>query len=179
MRYRVNVDWDNVVGDFDGHCRDRFGETSNNLTFDCPQRGALRGNEALWAHVDTDERFWLDIPLFFHAQELISICRPYGVRFITGCPRTGYDRAERDKLIKSEQEFPGVPMITCRSDRKQNHMQEPGDILVDDSLANISRWKKAGGYGVEWHSYRRSMEDLKAALRKQFPEIEMGKHTFA
>ena len=170
-RIRVSFDWDGVHADFNGHAEAEFGAQPRDLTFDCPERGELKGDEALWAHVATSQTFWSHAPVFHGSPELFAIAEPYGVQFITGCPRDGFERAAAEKTAKINALFPGVPVITCRSRDKAVHMQQPGDILVDDFIANIRRWEKAGGYSVYYKSHEQAVEDLKAGLARQFPEI--------
>ena len=172
-RIRVNLDVDGVMADFDGHCETLFGAAPRSLTHTCPTSGeTTNGDPALWAHVESCPEFWLDMPIKYAAHELVDIARPYGVRFLTGCPATGYERADKEKRIKLEKEFPGIPVITCRSKHKSNFMEQPGDILVDDFIANIRRWQKAGGYGVYYKTHKQAVEDLKDGLARQFPEIK-------
>ena len=170
-RIRCSFDWDGVHADFNGHSEKLFGAQPRELTFDCPQRGQIKGDEALWAHVETAPTFWSHAPVFYGSPELFAIAEPYGVQFITGCPSTGFERAAKEKTAKINALFPGVPVITCRSRDKADFMQKPGDILVDDFVANIRRWEKAGGYYVYYKNHKQAVYDLKKALLKQFPEI--------
>jgi 5'-nucleotidase len=173
MRIRVAMDWDGVHADFNQHSENLFGAQPRELTFDCPDRGHIKGDEALWAHVGTEagKTFWSHAPVFYGSPELFAIAEPYGVQFVTGCPTTGFERAAEEKTTKINALFPGVPVQTCRSKNKTEYMQEPGDILVDDFIANIRRWQKAGGYTVYYKTHKQAVFDLKKALLKQFPEI--------
>jgi hypothetical protein len=171
-RARVNLDVDGVVGDFDGHCVRLFGASSRELEFQHDDGRLLKGDPALWEYVHREPTFWLDMPLFPHAHELVDLVRPYGVQFLTGCPvNEGYDRAEAEKRIKLANHWPDLHVITCRSKHKALHMQEPGDILVDDFVANIKRWEKAGGTAIYFRNFDRALADLKTALERQFPDV--------
>lgn len=172
-RIRVSFDWDGVHADFNGHSEALFGAQPRELTFDCPERGHIKGDAALWAHVESEKgkTFWIDAPVFYGSPELFAIAEPYGVQFVTGCPSTGFERAAAEKTEKINALFPGVPVQTCRSKDKTRYMQEPGDILVDDFHVNNIRWKKAGGYAVRYENHKQAVRDLKKALLKQFPEI--------
>ncbi len=172
-RIRVSFDWDGVHADFNRHSEELFGAPPRELTFECPERGFLKGDEALWAHVGTEagKTFWSHAPVFYGSPELFAVAEPYGVQFVTGCPRDGFERAAAEKTAKINALFPDVPVQTCRSKNKTDYMQKPGDILVDDFIANISRWKKAGGYAVYYKTHKQAVFDLKKALLKQFPDI--------
>lgn len=170
-RARVSFDVDGVFADFDGHCLELFGAAPRELTFEHHTGEILKGDPALWAHVEQTPNFWLDMPVKGGADELMDIASPYGVQFLTGCPVTGYDRAEREKRIKLATHWPDVHVITCRSKHKDLHMQEKGDILVDDFVANIRRWEKAGGVPIYYKRIDQAIRDLKEALLRQFPDI--------
>lgn len=170
MRIRVNLDVDGVIGAFDDHCEDRFGRAPHKgLTHTCDLTGQVtKGDTALWKHVASDPGFWLDMPLLPGAHELVELCQPYGVRFLTGCPKSDYDRADREKKVKLGKTFPGIPVITCLSRDKALHMQEAGDVLVDDFFKNTKRWEEAGGRAVRYRSFEQSFEEVRMALIEQF-----------
>jgi 5'-nucleotidase len=179
-RIRVNLDVDGVMCDFDGWCRTNYGGGSRELSFENPDGSILTGDEALWAYVDQHPEFWLDMPFFYGADEIMDICRPYGVRFLTGCPRdeNRFARASAEKVQKLNGKFPGIEVVTCWSKHKMLHMQEPGDILVDDFIANIRRWEKAGGCAVYFKTHKQAVSDLRSALARQFPDIKAGERVW-
>lgn len=170
-RIRCNFDVDGVVADFDGWCLELFGAVPSNLTMELDDGTVLKGDDALWAHVNRTPEFWLEMPIFDGVAEMIELARPYGVGFLTGCPRNGYDRAEREKRLKLNRYWPDLHVSTCVSRYKIDHMQEKGDILVDDFIANIKRWEKAGGTAIYHKDHARTMDELRAALIRQFGPI--------
>lgn len=167
-RIRVFLDVDGVIADFDGWCEELWNAGSRDLKCRDEHGNDLNGDAALWWHVDREPRFWLDMPIKGGAQELIEIARPYGAGFLTGCPRQGYDRAEREKRVKLQTVAPDLHVITCLSRNKMLHMQEPGDILVDDMVGNIRKWEKAGGTPVFYKTHKQAVADLKSAIERQF-----------
>lgn len=156
-------DADGVVVNFNGHCETRFGAHPHHLTFQQPGGKLLKGDAALWAHVETDDDFWLDMPFFDHAHELVDMGRAYNAQFLTGCPAIGYDRASAHKKEKLGNTF-GIPVITCRSRDKALHMIAPGDILVDDFMKNIKRWEEAGGIGIHFKTFEQAADQLRFHL---------------
>lgn len=163
-RIRIALDCDGVIFDFNGHCEDRFGAHPHHLTFTHEDGVILKGDAALWSHVNGCPDFWLDMPKFEHADELVEMARPYGVQFLTGCPVNGYDRADAEKRIKLAKLWPGIPVITCRSKDKPIYMQQPGDILVDDFVRNIKKWTAAGGVAIHFKTFEQAARDLTYAL---------------
>jgi len=76
---------------------------------------------------------------------------------LTGCPRGGW--AEPQKIDWAARHFPGVRIITCRSQEKRLHMKA-GDILVDDLLKYKHLWEEAGGIFVHHKSANESLHRL-------------------
>lgn len=165
MKQRIYLDADGVLVDFNGSCERKFGAHPHHLKFDCPERGLLKGDRALWAHVETDPNFWMDMIPFDHAQELVDMARDHDVHILTGCPKSGYDRASEHKKEKLGKLF-GVPVITCLSKDKPLHMNAPGDVLVDDFVRNIKRWREAGGVAVYFQNWEQARDELAAVIRE-------------
>ena len=168
----VFLDNDGVLAAFDEHVFDLYGGPPRGLTFDCPERGLLKGDAALWAHVNQDpEGFWSSIPVKEGAYELFETALPYNPTILTGCPRDGYDVAAAHKPLWIAEHFGKkygvkVPVITCFSRDKPLHMKNPGDILVDDFIANIKKWQKAGGSTVWYQTADQAVRDLKAKIAR-------------
>lgn len=157
----VFLDCDGVLGNFDGHCVALFGKTPGEL-----------GEIELWRLVQQDSAaFWLTMPVMPGAHELMEMAKPFNRTVLTGCP---YDTADRERICQFaevqkpewiEKNFgPGIPVITCFSKHKPKHMIAPKDILVDDFIANIKRWQKAGGRTVWYRSAEQAIEDLRNRL---------------
>jgi hypothetical protein len=58
--------------------------------------------------------------------------------------------------------FPQARMITTLSPAKRDHMEAPGDVLVDDTLTWRHLWEEAGGVFVHHRSARESLDALEA-----------------
>lgn len=158
---RCYLDLDGVLGDFEAHCRTLFGKNPKEL-----------GDETLWKLVNEDrEGFWSNIPLKDGAMELFAIAEPYNPTILTGCPRNGDIRTEicpvasdHKKLWVEKYFGEHVPVITCFSKHKADHMYQAKDILVDDTYINIKRWREAGGIGIIYKDVDQAIRDLKQKL---------------
>ncbi len=53
-------------------------------------------------------------------------------------------------------------MITTLARAKRDHMENPGDVLVDDLLKHRGLWEEAGGVFVHHRSARATLRELKA-----------------
>jgi hypothetical protein len=71
------------------------------------------------------------------------------------------DWAAPQKMAWAARHFPGTRMITTMARAKRDHMQAPGDVLVDDTPTHRALWEEAGGVFV----LHRSAADSLAALR--------------
>ena len=165
------IDLDGVLGAFDEHVESLFGGPPRGLTFDCPERGLIKGDAALWAHVGQTPDFWEAIPVKEGAYELFEVALPYKPTILTGCPRDGYDIAAAHKVEWIAEHFGKkygvtIPVITCFSRDKPLHMKAKGDILVDDFIVNIKRWQQAGGSTVWYRDAVQATNDLKAKIAR-------------
>lgn len=152
----VYLDKDGVLADFDAHVERLFG---------APPR--VLGDEKLWQCVEATPDFWETMPVKDRAHDLFAIAAPYKPIILTGCPKTGYERASEHKPRWIERHFgSGIQVITCLSRDKPIHMKQPKDILVDDFIVNIKRWQKAGGRTVWYQNADQAIEDLKAKITR-------------
>jgi hypothetical protein len=153
----VFLDADGVITDFDSHVVSLSGKTPNEL-----------GEVALWEMVGSTPNFWLSMPLMPDAHRLMEFALQYEPTILTGCPRSGYEVAAEQKPIMLSRFFPSVPVITCLSRDKAQHMRQPGDVLLDDRHANIRRWEKAGGVAILFRG------DVDRAIRDMTNAVSRG-----
>ncbi len=133
----IFVDIDGVVGDFDNSVKSLFGSYPKEL-----------GDDVLWPLIVNTPNFWRNLPLMEDAMILWEAVRDHNPIFLTGCPKSDYERAEQDKRWWVRHHFGDVPVITCLSREKPMHMRQQRDILIDDFMSNIKRWEKAGGRAI-------------------------------
>lgn len=150
----IALDIDGVFGDFDAHVYSLFGFRPNEVT-----------DQELWSAIETEETFWLDIPVKWGAVELFELAKPYNPFFLTGVPMgINGERAHEQKPLWVKRHFGDYEVITTKSRLKQTHMKAPGDILVDDRWHVLKKWKNAGGVAVHYRDAYQAMADLKVAL---------------
>lgn len=53
-------------------------------------------------------------------------------------------------------------MITTMARAKRDHMENPGDVLVDDRTKYRALWEEAGGVFVHHRTARATLAELKA-----------------
>lgn len=167
---RIFIDSDGVIFDMKSHCLNRFGADTNNTTFVTEEGRTLTGDEALWANIDSTEDFWTTMPLMHGAADLVDFCRKHDphATVLTGCPKHAVEFTAEQKRIKYAKHFPGLPVICCLAKDKPLHMVEPGDILIDDFIANVKRWRKAGGVAIYHKSVDQTITELKMLLEPAY-----------
>lgn len=150
---KIFIDCDGVLADFDKHLQNIFGDVRKPF----PE---------IWQDIVLIDNFWQDIPLIQGGRELWDFLKPYNPTVITGCPPDDFDRAADHKRKWLKTNFNTENVITCLSKEKQLHMENPGDLLIDDFKTNIRRWEKAGGITIlhRWHHYEDTIEKLKEIL---------------
>ncbi len=147
---QIFLDCDGVLADFDTAAERIFGEN--------PQQAEDRlGTPEFWRLLRESGRFFHDLPLLADGLELYTAIAHLNPIILTGCPAGGW--AETGKQAWAERHFPSVPMITCRSRDKRNHMK-PGDILIDDFLKYRALWLEAGGIFIHHTSAADSLRQL-------------------
>lgn len=151
---KLFLDLDGVFADFDAHVHALFGFQPRSVP-----------DDVLWARVEETPDFWLDMPVKHGAHDLWAVAAPHNPSFLTGCPATGFERASAHKKQWVATHFsPSADVITCRSRDKQKHMTAPGDVLLDDFVANIKRWEKAGGRPIYYRNPHQALAALKEVL---------------
>jgi hypothetical protein len=167
---RIFSDCDGVLAAFDEHCEDLFGAGPRVL-----------GDEELWRRVNEDtHKFWFDMPVKDGGVELMTAMRAAAKRFaaaipgspevpdvLTGCPRDNANPLEVCAFAAAHKPEwvakhfgADLLVITCFSRDKPKHMINPRDILVDDFIANVKKWQKAGGKTVWYRTAEQAIADL-------------------
>jgi hypothetical protein len=141
---RCFLDLDGILGDFDRHILNCFGNTPRELE-----------EEKMWELVKETSDFWLSMPVKWGAHALLRTVQALNPVVLTGCPSSDFDRAEKHKIEWVAKHFGDLPVITCRSREKPRYMTSTQDILIDDFRSNLRNWQKAGGKIVH---YRDSMQ---------------------
>jgi hypothetical protein len=151
---KIFCDSDGVVFDFESHVMKYSGGVHPNKL----------GDDPLWNLIESIPDFWLTMPLFPWAHDLINFLRPHGPTILTGCPKIGFDVAQTQKIEKYKMYFPDLPLITCLSKEKPVYITGVGDILIDDKSKNIKRWEAVGGKGILFKTYEQVIADLQEIL---------------
>lgn len=136
--YRLFLDLDGVLADFDAGVVAAMGKTPDEL-----------GDRRMWPVLARTPRFYDTLPWMADGRDLWSFSRPYQPVILTGLPIGKW--AEPQKRAWCARELgPDVLVVCCPSREKAKHaaaLLEPGQtmVLVDDRLKLQIAWEDAGG----------------------------------
>ena len=147
------LDCDGVLADFDRSATEILGLPPGEFQ-------ARHGNRTFWQRIAGQKEFFYHLPLLPDARRLWAATAHLHPVILTGVPHGGW--AEPQKRRWAERHFPDARMITTMARAKRDHMEAPGDILVDDTLTWRHLWEEAGGVFVHHRSAAESIAALEA-----------------
>lgn len=150
MRH-IFLDCDGVLADFDAEARKLFGMHPRHAE-------EVLGTTEFWRRIHWSGDFYRRLPLMADALDLYRSVAHLKPIILTGCPHGQWSQPQ--KRAWAAEHFPGVPIITCASREKFQHIAHPGDVLVDDYLRYKELWEKAGGVFVQHISAQQSLVRL-------------------
>jgi hypothetical protein len=150
---RLFLDCDGVLADFDAYATNLLGLPP--YAFE-----ARYGRREFWRRIAGHEDFFFKLPLMPDAQALWDAVAHLEPIILTGLPQGSW--AAPQKVRWAAKHFPGARMITTMARAKRDHMESPGDVLVDDLLKYRSLWEEAGGVFVHHRSAKDTLAELEA-----------------
>jgi len=150
---RLFLDCDGVLADFDTRASELFGMPPR-------QFEARYGAKRFWDRIAGHEDFFHELPLMPGARELWDAVAHLRPVILTGLPRGGW--AAPQKMRWAARHFPGARMITTMARAKRDHMESPGDVLVDDLSKYRVLWEEAGGVFVHHRNAKDTLAELEA-----------------
>jgi hypothetical protein len=150
---RLFLDCDGVLADFDTYAEEVLG---------LPARAfeARHGAREFWRRIAGHPDFFARLPLMPDARTLWDAVAHLGPVILTGVP--GGSWAAPQKRRWAAQHFPGARIVTTPARAKRDHMEAPGDVLVDDRLKWRHLWEEAGGVFVHHRNAAESLRALEA-----------------
>ena len=160
-KYKIYVDMDGVVADFDKRFRDISGMAPKEFE-------NKYGKKAFWDLIDEENKikFWVGIPPMPGASELISFVSKHDYEMLTAPSIKKQSRLGKNLWIRNHTGdiFPSKPKVNFRF-AKEKHLIKPQltnfDILIDDRAATIDNWNAAGGTGILYKSAPQVISKLK------------------
>ncbi len=159
--YKVYLDMDGVLADFDQRFRDISGMEPRDFE-------NKYGKKAFWNLIDEENKikFWVGIPVMPGAADLVDAVKDYNYELLTSPSAKKQSYLGKILWVKNHtgDVFPSKPRINFKK-AKEKHLVKPQlsqtDILIDDREDTIGRWNAAGGTGIVYKSIGQVLNDLK------------------
>lgn len=157
MDLNIFLDCDGVLADFDRLATELLGMNPREYE-------AKYGATALWDMITDYGTFFIDLPKFPGADELVQGVSEYAKPIIlTGKPRGTW--AIEQKLTWRDKHFPKLDMIVCKSKEKCLHKVPNGiNIIIDDWPKHRSKWVDETSFWIHHESVDQSLSELKDLL---------------
>jgi hypothetical protein len=158
--YKVYLDMDGVLADFDQRFRDISGMEPREFE-------SKYGKKAFWDLIDEENKikFWVGIPVMPGAADLVDAVKDYDYELLTSPSAKKQSYLGKILWVKNHtgSVFPSKPRINFKR-AKEKHEVKPQlaktDILIDDREDTIGRWNAAGGTGIIYKNISQVLNDL-------------------
>jgi hypothetical protein len=159
--YKVYLDMDGVLADFDQRFRDLSGMEPKEFE-------NKYGKKAFWNLIDEENKikFWVGIPVMDGAAALVDAVKDYDYELLTSPSAKKQSYLGKILWVRNNtgNVFPSKPRINFKK-AKEKHLVKPQlaktDILIDDREDTIGRWNAAGGTGIVYKNIGQVLSDLK------------------
>lgn len=157
---RVFVDCDGVLADFDKRAIEILGHRPRDFE-------GKEGADAMWEQIDAYPDFFYSLEPLADAHYLWNsiIERGHDPIVLTGTPRWTNKKMRsptEQKVAWVQKHFGHDKVITCKSKDKCLHMEQPGDVLIDDWHKYIPQWEAKGGVFILHENAEKSLRALDA-----------------
>ncbi len=158
--YKVYLDMDGVLADFDKRFRDISGMEPKEFE-------NKYGTKAFWNLIDEENKikFWVGIPSMPGAADLVNAVKDYNYELLTSPSAKKQSYLGKILWVRNHvgDVFPSKPRINFKR-AKEKHEVKPQlaktDILIDDREDTIGRWNAAGGTGIVYKNISQVLNDL-------------------
>ena len=137
-KYKIYVDMDGVLVDFDGGYEKLTGMTT--------RAADEKGPEFFWKPISkAGAKWWITLNWMPDGKQLWDYVKKYNPELLSAPSRE--EASKLGKRVWVKRELPGVKLILRSADKKQEFASS-NSILIDDREKNIEQWKSAGGVGI-------------------------------
>jgi PAS domain-containing protein len=160
MDYKIYVDMDGVVADFDQRFKDLSGIGPREFE-------EKYGKDAFWDFIDEGEnklKFWVGIPPMSDAKQLIDFVSNYDYEMLTAPSIKKQSLMGKGLWMINQTKnglFPSKPKVNYKSAKNKKDFAAPNHILIDDREDTINSWNASGGIGILHTSASNTIGQLK------------------
>ena len=143
MDYKIYLDMDGVLVDFDQQFKD--------LTGMMPREFEVKhGSTGFWEAIDkAGVGFWRGMSWMPGGESLYNRASQFDHELLSSPSRS--ELSKIGKRLWRRDKTPNTKLILSRSHLKKNYAA-PNHILIDDREDNIQQWRDAGGIGILYKS---------------------------
>ena len=157
--YKIYVDMDGVVADFDKRFTDLSGMSPSEFE-------SKNGKNAFWDFIDVKHKlaFWVGIPPMSDAQSLMDYVSKHNYEMLTAPSIKKESLMGKGLWIRNWAKkglFPSKPKVNYKPAKNKHHFAAPNHILIDDKQSTIDSWNAAGGVGILHTSASNTINQLK------------------
>lgn len=158
--YKVYLDMDGVIADFDRRFEDISGMKPHEFE-------SKFGKKAFWNLIDEDNKisFWVGIKPMEGASKLVNAVKKYNYELLTSPSAKKQSYLGKILWVRNHRDIlGGKPKINFRKAKEKHNIKSKlssNDILIDDRDDTIERWNNAGGTGIHYKSSGQVLNDLK------------------
>jgi len=159
-RYKVSIDMDGVLADFEAKVEEVFGQPIDSVPKKDLWSGITRYDKKV-------EPFFENLPVMNDAQELVRFVDKnfYEWNILTASGTTPKNVDEQKRKWVAKVISPKVDVIVVRKSAEKANYVADNTILVDDRMKAIGPWREAGGIGILHTSAKNSIMELKRFLK--------------
>lgn len=148
--YKLFLDLDGVLADFDSRVYEILGDYPNNLK-----------QNAMWKELKNPKHdFYYSLNFMKDGLQLWNYCKSYNPTIITGCPLGNWAPKQKERWVHDNL-GPDVSLITCMAKEKYKY-SDINHILIDDRPEKSKNtWETSGGIFITHKNAIKSIEELK------------------
>ena len=158
--YKVYLDMDGVVADFDKRFEDLSGMKPREFE-------EKYGKSKFWDFIDEENKvsFWVGIPEMDGAKKLVDYVKKYNYELLTAPSVKKQSYLGKILWVRNHSDLlGGKPRINFKKAKEKHEVKSEltkNDILIDDRADTIGRWEAKGGTGIVYKSANQVINDLK------------------
>ena len=158
--YKVYLDMDGVVADFDKRFEDLSGMKPREFE-------EKYGKSKFWDFIDEENKvsFWVGIPEMDGAKKLVDYVKKYNYELLTAPSVKKQSYLGKILWVRNHSDLlGGKPRINFKKAKEKHEVKSEltkNDILIDDRADTVGRWEANGGTGIVYNSANQVINDLK------------------
>lgn len=159
--YRIYVDMDGVIADFERKLSELLGEPFDNERFKSDKKYKNATWKVVSKHQKQGGEVWYELEPMADTPQLWNYIAKYNPEILSATGSSHFKgKGQKERWIKKHfGPSVRVNIVTGANDKQQ--FAAPNHILIDDSARAINPWVAAGGIGILHTSATNTIQQLK------------------